>query len=360
MRKVIFILIAAVTLYFAGMYKSLSLMVMFFAELVLCLVMFAISIVLSRKIEACFLNDISGAVVNTPQGIRISVKNNSIIPINKAKIKLKFKYSDGKKKVKKLYFSAAPRSTEVISFFVTAPCCGLLNMKLTKVYAYDLLSLFSFPKRAKSVLGLNILPNTLPISINNTSMLSPESAYDLELSYDTSGYSSEIRHLREYRDGDQIKHIHWNQTARTQQVYVKEFEQESGGSIAVYVLLVTRDKITLPRKSAFYETLYAVILGLLTKFSSIKLFTRNYNNNMDIGFTVKNTDELNEAFFEIYKIPVKKLKKKDSKPEILSTGALSFDFDLSLKCDGKLLFKFSEKDHTEQIALNSFDISFGS
>lgn len=40
------------------------------------------------------------------------------------------------------------------------------------------------------------------------------------------GQSWQFKDFREYTFGDDVRHIHWKSLARTQKVYVKEFEQE--------------------------------------------------------------------------------------------------------------------------------------
>ena len=39
----------------------------------------------------------------------------------------------------------------------------------------------------------------------------------------------EVRQIREYRDGDSVRHIYWNQTARRDSLWVKEYEEETKG-----------------------------------------------------------------------------------------------------------------------------------
>ena len=354
MRFFIFLSIAAVTFYFAGMYKKLALLVIFAAEILLLAVMFITSIVLSRKISISFKCGSISAIRGLEQSIFINVVNKGVAPLSKIKIKIKVRY-DGEKSVsKKLFFGALPKSETDISFIVTAPYCGIASASFSRIYPYDFLSLFRFSKKSKQSLEIITLPDTEPTNVANLSILSTDSIENYELPYDTSGSSSEIRHLREYRSGDQIKHIHWNQTARMQQVYVKEFEQESGGSINFYLNLSTHSRITPERKTAFYEVFYSIVLGLLKRLRYVNLMCRDFINNKDLSVTIGNTDELNEAMSELYKLSIKKLKKKESDIYVFSTGIMLLDFDLNWYYDRKLIFKFTLDSYANDISSQSF------
>lgn len=354
MRKFIFLAIAAVTFYFAGMYKNLALLVIFSAEMLLFAVTFIMSAVSSRKISARFKQSSVSTIRGTAQSICFLVKNNGILPLSKAKVKIKARYSGKKAVSKKLFFGALPQSETDISFFLTAPYCGVLRLKFSRIYAYDFLSLFCISKRSKSSLEIITLPQTAPVNLGDQPMLFADSTYNYELPCDTSGSSSEIRQLREYRSSDQIRHIHWNQTARTQQVYVKEFERESGGSISIYLNLLTRGRITLERKNAFYEILYSIISGLLSRLVSVRLFFRDYSMNRDLVFDISGTEELNEAFSELYRRFIKRLKKKESGLYIDSAGAMLIDFDLNWYFDRELIFSFSENNYKNEISTHIF------
>lgn len=45
----------------------------------------------------------------------------------------------------------------------------------------------------------------------------------------------EVRQIREYRDGDSVRHIHWNQTARRDSLWVKEYEEETKGRAVLFL-----------------------------------------------------------------------------------------------------------------------------
>ena len=61
------------------------------------------------------------------------------------------------------------------------------------------------------------------------------------------GNSGEIRQLRKYMPGDLVKRIHWKQSARTDQLLVKEFQQEEEESVFLYLIFQGKKKL-IPRR----------------------------------------------------------------------------------------------------------------
>ena len=73
----------------------------------------------------------------------------------------------------------------------------------------------------------------------------------------------EIRQLREYAAGDPYRLIHWNQTARTDVLWVKEYEPESERSVVIYLdFFRSLSKQDIPL-DAFWEILRAFLEGML-------------------------------------------------------------------------------------------------
>lgn len=73
----------------------------------------------------------------------------------------------------------------------------------------------------------------------------------------------EIRQIREYRDGDLIRHIHWKQTARSGNLWVKEYEEEEEGQIRLFLDRRGWEEKTAGQKDAFYILLSALLQGCL-------------------------------------------------------------------------------------------------
>lgn len=73
----------------------------------------------------------------------------------------------------------------------------------------------------------------------------------------------EVRQIREYRDGDSVRHIYWNQTARRDSLWVKEYEEETKGRAVLFLDLKDGKDKTESALDAFYTLAQALIQGLM-------------------------------------------------------------------------------------------------
>lgn len=78
------------------------------------------------------------------------------------------------------------------------------------------------------------------------------------------GSGVEYADLREYTPGDDIKHIHWKATARSNSVYVKSYQEER--QLRVVVAIDTSASMTLPSGGLAWSkaTEFCALLGALT------------------------------------------------------------------------------------------------
>lgn len=88
------------------------------------------------------------------------------------------------------------------------------------------------------------------------------------------GNSGEIRQLRKYMPGDLVKRIHWKQSARTDQLLVKEFQQEEEESVFLYLDFSGEKEADPKEMSAFYQILSGVLSGLLKKKRGVQVSWR--------------------------------------------------------------------------------------
>ena len=78
------------------------------------------------------------------------------------------------------------------------------------------------------------------------------------------GSGVEYADLREYSPGDDIKHIHWKASARSNSVYVKSYQEER--QLRIVIALDTSPSMTLPSSGLTWSkaTEFCALLGALT------------------------------------------------------------------------------------------------
>lgn len=125
---------------------------------------------------------------------------------------------DVKKKSRRLFLSMGEQALPALS----AQHCGIAETKLTKARLLDYLGLFSFPIVLPPALVTEIHPLPSPPAVlpDVTDLLSPP------LRPKTGGGFSEIHELRPYRPGDAMRDIHWKLSVKTDELIVREAQDE--------------------------------------------------------------------------------------------------------------------------------------
>ena len=73
--------------------------------------------------------------------------------------------------------------------------------------------------------------------------------------------------LREYQPGDDVKHIHWRATARTNKVYVKSYDEDRQLSVVVLIDVSASTNYGAPRTRYVRSLEFAALLNALTEAS---------------------------------------------------------------------------------------------
>ncbi len=143
--------------------------------------------------------------------------------------------------------------------------CGRYIYDFSNMRIYDLFGLFYVKRKAPSKCNVTVLPKPqLPKALPN---LSGFKAKGLRKS--NSPYS-EIYDIREYIAGDPIKSVHWKVSAKKDQLFIKEPQEEYFGHSRI-IMRMTHDRDKLDKK-----------LGEI-------LFTSNYFLENDVAHKIRVT-----------------------------------------------------------------------
>ena len=105
-----------------------------------------------------------------------------------------------------------------------------IDGKMEQLKVYDYLALFSASRKICQELTVAAFPNSQPMRMEYPEALWRADTDSREQVVNGRGDGTgEIRQLREYRPEDSWRHIHWNQSARTGRLWIKEYEEETNG-----------------------------------------------------------------------------------------------------------------------------------
>ncbi len=291
--------------YLAGIYRNKTLMTAAICAAIAVLVLIVSARVMRHCISVKIPPQNRIAYKNTEKLFNVQAYNKGIIPVNRMSVMLNLKYKNAKKISRKKFYGSASgkkdNDSNLMGFYFIAPYCGALTLSVKKFRVYDWLSIFSSGKRAKCSEELFILPIDRNIQIQ----LPPIGTYDGDpvtmLNSDKKGNdNSEIRLIREYRQGDLYRHLHRNYTARTGTPWIKEYYKEND---FVFDLLLDTSGELPPNEEdmdAFYDISYSVISALIKSEAIVRVHWYDKNKKMLASETPQNTEQLNHLMTRLY------------------------------------------------------------
>lgn len=233
-RLVDFILIVLATFYLAVIYNSKSLVFLGYAEIFIVLFLFLYNCLVFFKLKVVIDAPLGITEFNKKVPIRIIVYNYGKFPTGKIGIQLSESYALKPKKKKTVFYSSVAgkkrgqsyASSEIYAMW-RPKYIGKAVVSLRKVRCFDLLGVLALPLPKKSYQSsekITVLPEIFPVSVE-TSARSREFVMEQEryLMTGTEEYNTEQFQIREYRQGDRLRNIHWKLSAKEDELMVREY-----------------------------------------------------------------------------------------------------------------------------------------
>ena len=254
---------------------------------------------------------------------------------------------------RKLYGNSAC-GENLLTYEDTAGHCGIFNFRARSLKVYDYLALFSRKRTIRAEMKVVVFPKKYEMKLETeTAFIGSEEPYPQSSFLPESG-SGEIRQLREYRDGDLARHIHWNQTARTGRLWVKEYEEEAKGEVRLFLDLKEQEEAVSSDWDAFYTLLYALLSGLLQKAASVRVYWRGKTGLSEIA--IRDDAQCRKLLFWLYTDRIEDETGGEGKN---IEGAMRLTRDLSWYAGERLLFRFSKEKLMEELTYRTFRIRIG-
>ncbi len=251
------------------------------------------------KIDVQLLTKMKSVEKNANTYVSIQVENKSIFPIFDIQIVYQIHHL--------FYENTAPQtivlpalSKQIVS--TSMPLLlnrsGCLQASILSVTTADYLGLFSFHKKMDSKLEISILPEKLDQIPYHPNFYN-EGFDEYEETNQRGNVSSNVTDIREYQPGDRLQKIHWKLTAKIDKLMVKENENTSSNQYLVLTELFLPDNASSFLDQCIDHS-YNVSLELLEHGESITISYYSTKQNDFIYFPIHNSEELLEAFLEVY------------------------------------------------------------
>lgn len=238
MKKGLYLLLLLVTLAVGSVYQINLLMALAIGEILLWICLALVSWRCRRHLKLGFEKRVAVVLRQEKAPCTLRAENTGRTAILRFRARLRYGYPWEKKPKKLLVYGALEgREVQLSRVELPAVSCGLLHLTLDRVRVYDWLGLTSssFSKQ-KAEAWLAVLPPFQEVPVDLSYRSAGDSAALLLSSLpQQNGDSEEVRQLREYREGDPTRSIHWKQSARTQTLWVKEYEQQSDRLVELHL-----------------------------------------------------------------------------------------------------------------------------
>ncbi len=350
MKKITAFLILLLTWYIAGKYRYISLMILAFTELVLFIVMLILPRITKHFLNINFDTENQTTHKNIPLLCTLKADNQNILPLNRLQVKMRFRYRNFPKSLKKqrLFCSVKYKATEKLQFQMQAPYCGLMQAELVSCRVYDGLALFSSEKKLRSNAQIAVLPPQRTLNIDFPAEHQSGGNNFGEHTVLKSGDNyDEILQVREYRNGDSMRIIHWNYSARTNELWVKEYSHEADKYIYLIADTSMQSHFSIENMDAFYEILSAIVQGLIQKKIPVCVYWHNTEKGGLQSIEITDSSQREEMLLHLYQAPFSEIPPTLSIRENVPVMRLNLNLEWLL--DNHLIYCFSKTAFEKEI-----------
>ena len=255
MRKVLLLILIGGIWYLAAMYRSVLLLSLSMAGLLLLVILFLLPKIQKWFFTARFTQPSQFIKQKVPDLLTLEVRKGGLFPVARGRYRLAFQYDGDKKPVKRWYKGGFSEGTSTIDLPIEPSYSGMLHVTLEKVKIQDPFGVFSASKKVSSKIRVVVFPLDREAESPSALYTGVSEEQKGSMSGQKPGSEGDIRQIRSWMPGDNRHQIHWKLTARLQETMIQEWSEERGQTQSLVLERENKD-YTAEEASQFYETLY--------------------------------------------------------------------------------------------------------
>lgn len=234
---VAYLAVFLLTLYCFFLYDDEIVTMMLIMEVVYFLISSVWLCYIKKQIEISMESVIPIAEKNQEIPIIVKVKNHSRVTGVQVKVLIQVVNTfTGEKKKWSGFANVGNSGTEMVQFLLKEKHCGNMIISVKSCWIYDLLHILKGKKKGTEMQQVGILPecHLLPVEVTRKTrefIVDADEYSDRESGDD----ASEIYQIREYREKDSLRDIHWKLSAKVDDVLVKEHGRPLGCVVLIWM-----------------------------------------------------------------------------------------------------------------------------
>ena len=261
-------------------------------------------------------SDCDGMRIEKKQGVdySVTVSNNSLIPLTLADVDM-YMPNEGCVRIQKqrVSLSVLPFSDCVKKQKAVFSYRGRYDIGIECVYVYDIFRFFRLKKDTDQFENITVLPRRLPLQFDKQ-VFSADFNTDSDKS--VKGLErSEVSGIREYRQGDNLKNIHWKLSGKTEELQTKEYDMNTGKTVYILADLAShydtfekdgayRDDINELAADSVVEAAIALALRETREGNMCKLIYHNSDIDSATILDLEDMDDFDNALNALATAPL--------------------------------------------------------
>lgn len=260
-RKFVYILLVLITSYIALMYESPVPGVFLAFELLLPIVLFAITWYQARSVNVKIGHGLQVADCEEKIEIPLCFQNAAYLPVTDASVRVTVSNAlDGEKESYDVNLRAPAKTQVTVPFTFSSTYCGVITVSFDKVVVYDYLRLFQRKKKLSMKQECIVMPHLLDLQVSVTDACRTYDSDSEEYDKHNAGDDpAEIYQIREFRQGDKMSRVHWKMTARLDEMMIKELSRPISDSVGIFLDLRYQ---TIDEIQSVYDLCYSLSAAL--------------------------------------------------------------------------------------------------
>lgn len=362
MRGFFFFLLCLATGILAAEFRSMPLLFLAVAELLLFFGMLVLSRILGHCMSVSFMRRYQEGVRGEELPVEVMLKTKPFLPAAPYSLRVAVRGESKKPLFDAEFTGGSGTRNGHLALLVSALHCGLYRVQIPEMRVKDYLSLFSARRRVKEEMSLAVLPQIRPLTVILDEEIPSETMEQPSETVSEPGNDlTEVRQIREYRTGDSSRFIHWKLSARTGKVWVREFEKEADERLELYLDPTGYREASPERRDAFYEVFCAIVTGLLAHTPAVRVHLFREEEERFVSYDIASGEELPALvvqLFEEMKVSPDAPVRTELREECAERPVFVLDLDLVWSLAGQKIHVFQEETLSSDIDGADFYVSY--